>query len=133
MLEKDKIINVITNVLLENNNIIFAYIFGSFILKDNFKDIDIGIYISDIKKINILNLEFEIEKKLEDLLRQTFDVRAINKAPISFVYNILKNKKIIIDKDSSLRADFENIIYKDYFDLQYLHNEYLLEIRNASI
>ncbi len=131
--DKQDLINTISNIFRTKKDIVFAYIFGSFVSKDEFKDIDIGVYISNIESATILKLELELESELEDIIRIPADVRIINNAPISFVYNILRNKSVILDNNIDLRSDFEGIVLKKYFDFQYFRKEYLREIVNASI
>lgn len=131
--DKQDLINKISHIFSTKKDIVFAYIFGSFISKDEFKDIDVGVYIYNIETATILKSELELERELEDIIRIPADVRIINNAPISFVYNILRNKVVILDNDIDLRSDFEGIVLKKYFDLQYFRREYLREIVNASI
>jgi predicted nucleotidyltransferase len=131
--EKDVLINRISKILKAKEYIIFAYIFGSFASDDGFKDIDIGIFISSAKDISPLRLELEIEAELEDIFHIPVDVRIINNAPLSFIYNVLRNGIVIIDNNKFMRADFEGLIYKKYFDFQHLRREYLREIINAPI
>jgi len=130
--EKEPLIRMISQLLDEKGNIIFAYIYGSFVSSSSFRDIDIGIFIKEMS-ISPLSLELEIEKDIENFVHIPTDVRIINNAPLSFIFNILKDGKVIIDRDSNLRADFEGIVYKKYFDFQHLRNEYLREILNAPI
>lgn len=131
--DKQDLISKISHIFSTKKDIVFAYIFGSFISKDEFKDIDVGVYIYNIETATILKSELELERELEDIIRIPADVRIINNAPISFVYNILRNKVVILDNDIDLRSDFEGIVLKKYFDLQYFRREYLREIANASI
>ncbi len=130
---REKIIEEIKSELVKKENILFAYIFGSFVNSNNYKDIDIGIYISDFDMDKALDLEFELERILEDKIQKSFDVRVINKAPLGFIYNILKGKIVIIERDSLLRSDFESLIFRKYFDYQHLIDEYLKEIKNAPL
>lgn len=131
--EKEILVEKISNALKAKEHIIFAYIFGSFVSGDSFKDIDIGIFISDSEIKSPLTQELEMEGELEDAIHIPVDVRIINKAPLSFIYNILKNRIVIVDNNKSLRADFEGLVYKKYFDFQYLRREYLREIINAPV
>ncbi|ACI19832.1 type VII toxin-antitoxin system MntA family adenylyltransferase antitoxin [Dictyoglomus thermophilum] len=130
---KEKIIEIIKEELEKRENILFAYIFGSFVDSEKYNDIDIAIYVSDFNREKVLDMEFELERILEDKLKIPFDVRIINEAPLGFVYNVLKNKIIVLDRDSLLRSDFESLIFRKYFDYQHLIDEYLREIKNASI
>jgi predicted nucleotidyltransferase len=131
--EKEVLIERISNILKVKEYVFFAYIFGSFASKESFKDIDVGIFISGEKPKLPLKLELEIEAELEDTIHIPVDVRIINNAPLSFIYNILKNNIVVVDRDRSLRTDFEGLIYKKYFDFQYFRREYLREIINAPV
>ena len=130
---KDALIGKISDVLKKKENLIFAYIFGSFISEDHFKDLDIGIFVSNRIVGSPLRLELEIEGELEDAVHIPVDVRIINNAPLPFVYNVLKSGFLIVDNNRHLRADFAGLVYKKYFDFQYLRNEYLREIINAPV
>lgn len=131
--EKDVLIERISNILKTKEYVLFAYIFGSFASGERFNDIDVGIFISGERTRSPLRLELEIENELEDSVRMPVDVRIINNAPLSFIYNILKNNIVVVDKDRSFRTEFEGLIYKKYFDFQHLRREYLREIINAPV
>lgn len=131
--EKELLIQRISEILEGKKHVTFAYVFGSFSVQESFNDIDIGIYVSDTIQKSALNTELEIEKELENLIHVTVDVRILNKAPISFVYHVIRTGTVIVDKNRDLKADFEGLIYKKYFDFQHLRNEYLREVINAPI
>lgn len=130
---KQEIVKIIKEELEKYDDIVFAYIFGSFVDSDRYNDIDVAIFLKNPEKDRLMEREFELERILEDKIHISFDVRIINFAPISFVYNVLKNKILIIDRDTSLRADFESLIFRKYFDYKHLIKEYLKEIKNVPI
>lgn len=130
---KKELTRTISDILREKEYILFAYIFGSFISEDIFEDIDVGIFVSGERLQSTIKLELETENELEDFIHIPVDIRIINNAPLSFVYNMLKSGIVIVDKDKLLRADFEGLIYKKYFDFQHLRREYLREILNAPV
>lgn len=66
-----------------------------------------------------------MEIELESYIHIPLDIRVINNAPISFVYNILKNNILIINKNDLIRTDFTVLIYKKYSDYQFMRNNYL--------
>ena len=131
--EKEIVMERISNILKAKPYVMFSYIFGSFVTECPFKDIDIGIYISNMGAISPLKLELKIESEIEEVIHCPTDIRIINHAPLSFIYNILKGGILIVDRDKSLRADFEGLVYKKYFDFRHLRTEYLKEIINAPI
>lgn len=131
--EKKVIIERISSRLSKQKKIVFAYIFGSFVLEKNFHDIDIGIFIANKKGINPLNFELRKENEINSLVHFPVDVRIINDAPISFVYHVIKDGLLIKDDAPSKRADFEGMIFKKYLDLAFFRKQYLREVINAPI
>lgn len=153
---KNDIIKTIAGILSSYQEVIFAYIFGSFTLSGNtqegkkFSDIDVAVYLSDSRNglhftdditgivqhgehRNNLNLEFKLENMIEDFINIPADVRVLNNSPLAFQYNIIKNGIVIVDRDKNLRADFEGLTFKKYFDYAHLRDEYLGNIINAPI
>ncbi len=131
--EKKIIVKRISKILNDREDIIFAYIFGSFVTSPTFSDIDVGIFV-DLKEVkDSLELELELEDLLEKEIRYPMDVRIINRAPIYFSYEVIKNGHLIVDKKPSLRADFEGRIFKTYFDMLHFREEYLAEVKDAPI
>lgn len=128
--EKEKIYHTIKKILAKDKNNAFAYVFGSFAAGERFRDIDIAIY-----RYNDLNLETEIkiEQKIASTLKLPVDVRIINKAPIAFIYHVIQEGKVILDHNPDLRADFQSLVLKKYFDFKHLRHEYLQELKNAAL
>jgi len=131
--EKEFLAEKISDILKGKGYILFAYIFGSFASEDDFKDIDIGVFIYGEESKSPLKLELKLEGEIEDVIHIPVDIRVINNAPPYFIYNVLKGGIVIVDRDRSLRSDFEGLVYKKYFDFQHLRNEYLREIINAPL
>jgi len=131
--EKEVLTEKISDILKAKEYILFAYIFGSFVSEDGFKDIDVGVFISSVESKSPLKLELKLEGEIEDAIHISIDIRIINNAPSSFIYNVLKGGIVIVDSNKSLRSDFEGLVYKKYFDFQHLRNEYLREIINAPL
>jgi predicted nucleotidyltransferase len=98
--EKEVLAEKISDILKAKEYILFAYIFGSFVSGNGFKDIDIGIFISDVEGKSPLKLELKLEGEIEPAIHMPVDIRIINNAPSSFIYNILKG-----DRNKSLRSD----------------------------
>ena len=120
--------------LCGHQKIIFAYIFGSFLSSGSFSDIDIGIY-TDNKNLpdKALQIEFELERELENSVHIQADVRILNFAPLSFVFNAIKTGTLVLDRNRLLRSDFEGLTFKKYFDYRHLRDEYLKEVKNAPL
>ncbi|RMF98049.1 MAG: nucleotidyltransferase domain-containing protein [Candidatus Schekmanbacteria bacterium] len=132
--QKREIEESIIRILCKDSRIIFAYIFGSFLSSESIKDIDIALYIEKEIDSNLsLKLELELERIIQDKVRIPVDVRILNFSPLTFSFNVVKNGKVIIDKNSFLRSDFESLIFRKYFDFKHLSDEYLREVKNAPL
>jgi hypothetical protein len=61
------------------------------------------------------------------------DIRILNRAPISFCQNVIREGKVILDKNPDERAFFQGLILKKYFDFEPFRRRYLREVVNAPI
>ncbi len=131
--EKSRIVGVISNLLSERAEIVFAYLFGSFVSDANFSDIDIGVFVQGIPQPASLDFELQLEKQVGSLVHVPADVRILNGAPPSFIFQIIKRSCRVVDKDPSLRAEFEGRILKEYFDFAPFRRRYLEEVGHAPV
>ena len=131
--EKEKLVTEISFYLEKNfKEIVAVYLYGSFVTNLFFSDIDLGIITkNDFERT--LNFELDLENKLEKIVKYSVDVRVLNRAPLSFCQNVIRQRKVILDKDPNLRADFEGQILKQYFDVAYFQRQYLQEVANAPV
>lgn len=119
-----KRIDLLADLFLNDKNIVFAYLFGG-LARDKRKplsDVDLGIYVKNSKRLNFLSLFRKISQILGT---DEIDLVVLNSAPISLAGRILKNKKILIDKDPFLRHQYESLIMRKYFDFTLKENEIL--------
>ena len=119
-----KRIDLLSDLFLKDSNIIFAYLFGG-LARDKRKplsDVDLGIYVKNSKRLNFLSLFRKISQILGT---DEIDLVVLNSAPISLAGRILKNKKILIDKDPFLRHQYESLIMRKYFDFTLKEKEIL--------
>jgi len=127
-LDKEKIIEAIKEILHNNQEILFAYLFGSFIESDIYNDIDIAIFI-DESSLNSISRWFEIDLSLEveKLICKKTDIILLNKAPDHLIHQVSRGQ-ILIDRDEEKRFDFILPAWKRYFDFQIKRHEYLQQI-----
>lgn len=128
--------NNLANTLQENRAIIFAYIHGSFLTEDAFRDIDIAVYFDEqtaLDKARQTRHEIALEMELEKMFKYPFDIRIVNIAPLSFRYNVLKNGRLLFSKDEDLSANFAARTMSDYMDFLPYRKRYLKEVLNLEI
>ena len=116
---------IIADYLKEKQEILFAYIFGSFVQKDNYHDIDIAVYLKDDFDKNDFSLypygyESGFISELNKLTRENIDFIVINDAPLTFQKKVIEQGEPLFCKNERIRIRFENYTRKLYIDLQYL-------------
>jgi len=113
--------------LKKKPNLLFAYVYGSFVMADKFRDIDIAVYLKQIPSTP-LHVELELETELGNIIKNYLvDVRILNNAPLSFRYNVIKSGKPIVVVDDDARTDFEEATLSNYFDFSPFRKMYLKE------
>jgi uncharacterized protein len=106
--------NEIVKVLSENKQVVFAYLYGSFLHGYRGNDIDIGIYSQADEDPYRLSADLKIELHYRtNLIPDFFDIRVLNGFDkqcnvfdLLFLNNILENGLLLINKDPGIHADF---------------------------
>jgi len=121
---KKAVKEAIRAVFKKHEEILFAYLHGSFVKKDAFRDIDVAIYLERMPA-SVLEYELQMETDLMEALRKyIIDVRVLNGAPLSFKYNVIKDGIVLLSKDDDKRADFEEktiVLYLDFLPYRKLY------------
>ncbi|MGB7296740.1 MAG: nucleotidyltransferase domain-containing protein [Candidatus Aminicenantales bacterium] len=130
--EKDALVRKLSIQLGKSKDIVFAYVFGSFAKEGKFSDIDVAVYLRREVK-SPLDWEVRLEGKLQSIGHFPVDVRIINRAPLSFIYQVIKGGLLVVDKEPFLRADFEGLVLKKYLDFAYYRRQYLKEVIHAPV
>lgn len=115
--------NAFTEIFSSKGEIIAAYIYGSFLRKNIFEDIDIGILINDDFKPDVLyevDLAGKLEKKLKNdlIVFKPIDLRILNDMSLRFLFSLLKKSKILFSRDDFTRIKFESKVVKEYLDIK---------------
>jgi hypothetical protein len=131
--QKESITGKISSCLLQADELICAYVFGSFTTAAAFSDIDLGILLHNKRLHTPLSIELGFERQIERLIEYPVDVRILNSAPLSFCQRVIHCGRVIVDRNPNLRADFEGKILKQYFDFSRYRRRYLAEVLNAPL
>lgn len=124
--KKNDLKKVIYSILEKEENVNFAYLFGSTAkMKSNkHSDVDIGVYLSkDIVKKNKFYPE-QLAAKIEKKINKPVDVRVLNHQNLIFLHQVLKYGELLICKNDKKRILFETRIYDEYLDFKYFIDRY---------
>ncbi len=114
---KNKRIGDLQDFLRGRDEVVFAYIFGSFVEEETFHDIDLGIYLSELIPHRHTSYGLALSQALSNRLRIPVDVRILNSAPASFLYHVIRGK-LLIERDEEVSARIAEQTIQRYLDLK---------------
>lgn len=120
----DSRIGLLTNLFMEDSNIVFAYLFGGLARgqKKPLSDVDLAIYVKSLKELDYLSLFGKIS---EVLCTDEVDLVVLNSIPISLAGRSLQTRKVLVDKDPFLRHKYESQTLREFFDFAVKEKEIL--------
>ena len=95
----------------------FTYIYGSFAQGLPFRDIDIGIYTSGVKKEDATCYALDLVWIIEAEVHMPVDVRVLNYAPVSFLYHVICGE-LIFEREEDMRVDIVENTVRRYLDIK---------------
>lgn len=104
----------------EREGIAAAYLFGS-VARGTAKpgsDVDVGILYSEEPPRTLQGLGLRLEADLEDLLQLPVQMVVLNRAPVDLVIRVLRDGKLLVDRDRSKRVRFEVRARNEFWDLE---------------
>ncbi|KQC10816.1 MAG: hypothetical protein APR55_08665 [Methanolinea sp. SDB] len=88
-----------------------AYIFGSFVTRDSFRDIDIAVLFSGKQDSCAL---FDLQMSKTNLSpRVPCDVRALNHAPVEFCFEVTRTGTVLFCRSTDQKASYEADIIRE--------------------
>ena len=120
-MDKGKMFDLLTKVLVKDERVVFAYAYGSFVKEESFRDIDVGIYVKNPEE-NPFVISSDIKTQLSrifkkeniDLTADQFDIQIINHAPFTFLKRVFKEGRLLVDHDPELRTDLVEYVSSKY-------------------
>ncbi|AEF97130.1 nucleotidyltransferase domain-containing protein [Methanotorris igneus] len=126
LVSKEKIKKKIKEILAEKDEVIFAYLHGSF-NEIYFRDVDIAVYVDENKVGDFLDYELKISAEIEKTVRLPVDVKVLNSAPLSFKYRAIKGE-LLISKNEEVRLRFIERVLMEYLDFKPIEEKIIEEI-----
>jgi predicted nucleotidyltransferase len=130
---KARVTEEIESFLRGQPDISFAYLHGSFLKAERFRDIDVAVFLKNPAS-SPLPAEIRLETELDKVIKRfPVEVRALNHAPLSFRYNVIKDGSAIVVVDDALRCEFVETTLRDYFDFAPFRRLYLKEALSSGL
>ena len=121
--ERNKLLERLRQEFLKQEDILFAYVHGSFIEVESFKDLDVAVWVNDPERSFEYSVNLSV--KLELKLRVPIDVHVLNEAPLPFKHYVFTRGVLLFSRDEELRAKVVDLTLREYIDL--------LELRRRSL
>jgi len=104
----------------EREGIAAAYLFGSVArgTAGPKSDVDVGILYSADPPLTLDGLGLELEGELEKLFRVPVQVVVLNHASVDLLIRVLRDGKLLVDRDRSTRIRFEVKTRFEFWDLE---------------
>ena len=119
--DKDEISRRMRAVLAAIPGIRCAYVYGSFLSREDFRDIDVALLLRDGTDAGTADrIAADAGDRLENALgfRHECDVRVLNGMPAWLVYEIISTGKTLFIRDEKDRIDFETGVMIEYLDMR---------------
>ncbi|MEI6294282.1 MAG: nucleotidyltransferase domain-containing protein [Methanomicrobiales archaeon] len=134
-MDKDVIIQWLQDALSSLPSLRVAYLYGSFLSRDDFEDIDIGLFIdSGPDKVHALKFVANLGTILEEALefRHECDIKILNEEPVWFTYEVISTGMVLFTRNEDDRIEIETGVLIEYQDIKSMYDlfdrEYLAQV-----
>jgi len=125
--ERAELVSSAKTFLSAKAGVAFAYIHGSFVAGERFRDVDIAVCFAN-HQVPRIEEELLLESELSRVMKHLpVDLRILNGAPLSFRYNVIRYGRPVFVRDSDARFEFVETTLRDYFDFAPYREMYLRE------
>ena len=124
-MEKNAILIKISETLRIFPEVHVAYCYGSFLLREDFRDIDIALFLDE--NLTAEQQESSAERigiALEDAISfsHACDIRVLNCAPVWFQYEVISSGRLLYARSEEERYERETSALIVYQDMKYTYD-----------
>ena len=129
--ELSKLLSQLKEGLEQKEEALFAYLYGSSLEGEPFRDIDLAIYPDSAKvpKERELSYELQLSADLYYELGFPIDIKVLNYAPLSFQMRVLKTGRVLKD-DLGKRIAYIEEVSSKYSDYSVFKRSFEEELQN---
>lgn len=123
--ERDRIVSRVRDALLPAPPLRVAWIYGSVLTRDDFRDIDVALLLDPkVPENEAISFASEVANMIETAIgfRHECDVRVINREPVWFQYEVIRSGVLLFVRDEQDRLDFETGVMVEYLDMKYTYD-----------
>ncbi|MEM1554223.1 MAG: nucleotidyltransferase domain-containing protein [Thermoproteota archaeon] len=121
VVKREALLQELKRILEKLDDVLFAYIYGSFIEREFFRDVDVAVWINNSEEA--FRHEVELSSKLEAELGIPIDIHVFNEAPLPFKYVVFTKGRLLFSKDEEVRWRIIDKTVRQYADLRMLRSQ----------
>lgn len=128
--ERERIERALVAVLESEPDLEFAWLHGSFLVADKFRDIDIGVHLSAPVEVRSQR-GLELAVRLDQEIGFPIDVRVLNDAPVTFLFHVFREGRLLLSRNDERLADLMERTVREYLDAAPLLRQATIEAYGA--
>ena len=117
--EKERLLKSLVGRLENMEGVVFAYVYGSFIEMDAFRDVDVAVWIENPG--DAFSYEVDLSARLEADLKKPIDIHVLNRSPLPFRQEIFTGGRLLFSKDEERRIRLIDETLRQYADVRMLN------------
>jgi hypothetical protein len=108
------------------HSVVAVYLFGSVARGDDSasSDVDVGVLFEQPPPVRLTGGRLTLEGDLERHLGRPVDLVVLNTASADLVHRVLRDGRVVVDRDVPARLRFEVRRRNEYFDLEPIRRRY---------
>lgn len=131
MVNKKELVEKIKMFLETRKEIRFAYLFGSFLEEDHFRDIDVGIYVDEMEPVTRSKFyDIVLSTEIENFAKFPVDIIVLNRETSAMIFNASKGE-LLKNTDDELRENFILKHWKMYWDYKWILSYHMEERKHG--
>ena len=128
--ERERIKRTLVAALESEPDLEFAWLHGSFLVADKFRDIDIGVHLSAPVEVRSQR-GLELSVRLDQEIGFPIDVRVLNDAPVTFLFHVFREGRLLLSRNDERLADLMERTVREYLDAAPLLRQATIEAYGA--
>ena len=114
--QRERVAEQVRAELAGDAGVVFAYLYGSFVESSSYRDVDVGVYVEAAEPDQVSAKALDLSWRLSDRVELPVDVRALNGAPVSFLFHVLRGRLLLSRDDARLEDLIERTAHR-YLDI----------------
>jgi hypothetical protein len=130
--KRESMVQPIVARLVQHPEIMTIVLYGSFLNRETFRDIDLALLVDEHKLSHESFLDYELDR-LEELSRLSkfpLDVRIVNRAPVLFRYAVTQGR-VLFCCDERAWIEFRERTWGEYLDFEPIARLYIKELAHG--